>query len=110
MGVGVLGCGSPSAETGEKGFPSRDIRLPNFLHGPGESFESKGEGRGVTSPMAEITGLGTVELAADAEPKGFPKFGVFRLGVLEMGLSEEDDVFGCRLRAGRLVGVGVAKA
>src|SRR5690242_11276400 len=49
---------------------SRDPRRPNCFHGPGESVANSGDGRGVRSPMAEMTGLATVELAAEAEPKG----------------------------------------
>lgn len=52
--------------------------------------------------MAEMTGLATVELAAEAEPKG-PYLPVFRLGVLETGRSDwAEDLFRSD-RSGRLV-------
>ena len=55
------------------------------------------------SPMAEMTGLATVELAVEAEPKG-PYMPVLRLGVLETaGRSDwAEDLFRSD-RAGRLV-------
>jgi hypothetical protein len=81
---------------------SREARRPSCLHGPGESLANSGDGRGVRSPIAEMTGLATVELAAEAEPKG-PYFPVFRLGVLETGRSDwAEDLFRSD-RAGRLV-------
>ena len=67
-------------------------RAPSRFHGPGESLESNGEGRGVTSPMADITGLGTVELAADAEPKALARAEVLKLGVLDTGFRFVADV------------------
>ena len=50
---------------------SRDAFLPiRCFHGVGESLPRRGDGRGVTSPIAEMTGLGTVELVAEVDPKG----------------------------------------
>jgi hypothetical protein len=58
---------SRGADVGWKTVLSRDdVRR---FHGPGESVARRGDGSGVMSPMAEMTGLGTVELAADGEPK-----------------------------------------
>ncbi len=71
---------------------SREGGLPSFLHGPGESQASSGDGKGVTSPMAEITGLGYVELAAEEVAKKPPWLPVLRLGVLEIGLREAAEV------------------
>jgi hypothetical protein len=62
-------------------------RRPSCFHGPGEPFANRGDGRGVMSPMADITGLPTVELAAEAEPKA-PNRPVLRLGVLETARSD----------------------
>lgn len=84
---------------------SLDGFLPNFFHGPGESPASRGDGRGVTSPIAVMIGLGTVELAAERGLNGLPKPAAFRLGVLDMGWSEEDDVLCCRFRFVCLEGV-----
>jgi hypothetical protein len=39
--------------------------LASLLHGPGESPNNNGEGKGVRSPIAAMTGLGTAELQAD---------------------------------------------
>jgi len=63
VGVDAIG---PSRLVGDMQSPgcwledalSRDVRLASFFHGPGESLASSGEGRGVTSPIAEMTGLG----------------------------------------------------
>ena len=65
-------------------------------------MDIRGDGRGVTSPIAEMTGLGYVELAAEGEPK-MPVRLVLRLGVLEMGfrLSEVADDLRCSVREGR---------
>lgn len=83
----------------EKGrLASRDEGLMCF-HGPGESPASNGDGRGVTSPMAAIMGLATVELAAEAGPK--TKAAALRLGVRDIGRREEAEVLCCRLSDGR---------
>lgn len=50
------------------------------FHGPGESPDSKGDGSGVTSPIAVIMGLGTLELAVEPKPKAKADF---KLGVRE---------------------------
>jgi hypothetical protein len=52
--------------------------------------------------MAEMTGLATTELAAEAEPKA-PYMPVLRLGVLETGRSDWAEAGFLRVRAGRLV-------
>ena len=59
------------------------------LQGPGESPESNGEGSGVRSPIAVMTGLETLELAA--EPKPRPKAADLKLGVRDTGLSPGGD-------------------
>lgn len=56
-------------------------RAWSLLQGPGESPDIKGDGNGVTSPMAVIMGLGTREL--DAEPNPRPKAADLKLGVRE---------------------------
>lgn len=61
---------SSGPEAGGEMAASRDILRPNCFHGPGESPANRGDGKGVRSPMAAMTGLATVELAAEAEPKG----------------------------------------
>lgn len=61
------------------------------FHGPGESAESRGLGSGVTSPIAEIIGLGMTLLVPLAEPMLLVR-AAFRLGVLETGLRLLDDV------------------
>jgi len=67
--------------------------MSSFFHGPGESPHSSGEGSGVTSPMADIRGLGKAELAAEAGPKPWlrPR-PVLKLGVRETGRRDEADV------------------
>lgn len=60
----------------------------SFFHGPGESAESSGLGRGVMSPMAEMTGLAMRLLAALPGPAPAPRLwarAVLRLGVLDIG-------------------------
>ena len=87
---------------------SRDVRLASFFHGPGESSASRGEGRGATSPMAEITGLGTAELAAEADAKAPAR--ALRLGVLDTGRRDWADDLLCRESAGRCTDLdGVAR-
>lgn len=71
---------------------SGDKWRPSFFHGPGECEDRRGEGRGVTSPIADITGLATVELAAEAELKAPEMLPVLRLGVLDSGCREEVEV------------------
>lgn len=66
---------------------SCDVRKSSCFQGPGEPFAISGDGRGVRSPIAEMTGLGTVELAAEADPKA-PYAPALRLGVLETGRSD----------------------
>jgi hypothetical protein len=85
--------------------PSRDGSLPlnSFFHGPGESLVRSGDGRGVTSPMADIMGLATLELAADDEPKNPARALVLKLGVLDTGLRLEAEVW-CRRFKFRFVG------
>jgi len=80
----VCSFASSGAKAGGLTVVSRDILL---FQGPGESLARSGDGRGVRSPIAEITGLATVELAAEAEPKG-PYMPVLRLGVLDIGRSD----------------------
>lgn len=46
-------------------------------------MESKGDGSGVTSPIAVMTGLGTLELLA--EPKPWAKAADLMLGVRDTG-------------------------
>lgn len=62
------------------------VPLRSFFQGPGESAESSGLGRGVMSPMAEMTGLGMRLLAAlpGAAPMLWER-AVLRLGVLDIG-------------------------
>lgn len=79
---------------------SREVRRRSF-QGPGESLDSNGEGKGVTSPMADIIGLPTVELAPECEPKMVAMLPVLTLGVLEIGRSDEAEVLCCRLNVGR---------
>lgn len=43
-------------------------RDPSFLHGPGESPDSRGEGRGVTSAIALSIGDDKAEFGADPSP------------------------------------------
>lgn len=81
---------SGDANAKGKAVVSRDARLPNCFHGPGELFANRGDGRGVISAIADMIGLATVELAAEAEPKG-PYMPVLRLGVLETGRSDWTD-------------------
>lgn len=90
--------------------PSRE-RCRSCLHGPGECVDRRGEGRGVTSPIADIIGLGTVELAAEAEPKAPDRLPVaLKLGVLETGRRDEVDDLCWRGAPGRFgVLQGVAK-
>jgi len=76
--------------------PSLDGGRASFFHGPGESPDSNGEGSGVTSPMAVMVGLGTVELAADAVPRAVAREPVFKLGVRDTGLSDDAEVLCCR--------------
>lgn len=99
-----------SLTAGECWCPSRERRR-SCLHGPGECVDRRGEGRGVTSPIADITGLGTVELAAEAELKAPDKLPVaLKLGVLEIGQRDEVDDLCWRGRPGRFeVLQGVAK-
>jgi hypothetical protein len=75
-------------------FASRDEGPSSLRQGPGESPDSSGDGRGVTSPIAVIIGLGTVELAPEAVPSALEK-AVLRLGVREMGCSDDADVLCC---------------
>jgi hypothetical protein len=93
------------ADTALATAASPDVRLPICFHGPGESLANKGEGRGVTSPMAEITGLRTVELAAEPEPKTPWMLPVLRLGVLEIGSRDWTEDLCCRESAGRFTGL-----
>jgi hypothetical protein len=92
----VLVTSTLSDDMGARVGASRDVRLPSFFHGPGESDDSKGEGSGVTSPMAEMMGLATVELAVEALPRALAKAPVLKLGVRETGLSDEADDLRCR--------------
>jgi len=62
----VCSLASSGADVGGVTVVSRDILR---FHGPGESLANRGDGRGVRSPIAEMTGLATAELAVDAEPK-----------------------------------------
>lgn len=59
------------------------------FQGPGESPESSGDGSGVRSPMAVMTGLETLELVA--EPKPRPKAADLKLGVRDTGFSPGGD-------------------
>lgn len=56
----------------------------SLFQGPGESPDIRGLGSGVTSPMADIIGLGTKLLVPLAVPILLAK-ACLRLGVLEMG-------------------------
>lgn len=77
----VVGVGWTSSLEG--GRPLRRFQ------GPGESPESSGEGSGVRSPMAVMTGLETLELVA--EPKPRPKAADLKLGVRDTGFSPGGD-------------------
>lgn len=68
---------------GRDGGISREGGRPFIRRqGPGESPESRGEGKGVTSPIAVMIGLGTRELAA--EPRLRARAADFKLGVRDM--------------------------
>lgn len=54
---------------------------PSFFHGPGESPDSRGLGRGVMSPIAAMTGLG-MTLLVPADPMLLVR-AALRLGVLD---------------------------
>lgn len=101
---------SPLEETRTDSTPgvaagvSREGGRANLLQGPGESPDRRGDGSGVTSPIADMIGLGYVELAAEAVPKPGPKL-FLKLGVRAMGRRDEADVLWCRPNAGDLAGV-----
>lgn len=65
---------------------SRDVgRDMNFLHGPGESDDNNGEGKGVTSDIALNMGDEITELAAELTLLGTKVFlvlGMHALGML----------------------------
>ena len=77
---------------------SLDDGRSSLRQGPGESPDSSGDGSGVTSPIAVMMGLGTVELVPEAPPNALEK-AALTLGVLEMGCSDDADVLCCK--AGR---------
>lgn len=64
----------------------------NLFHGPGESPDKRGLGKGEISPMALITGLGIALLVPLMDPKALFK-AAFRLGVLDMAYKLPVDVF-----------------
>ena len=75
-----------------RGMLSLDGGLaPSLLQGPGECWESNGEGSGVTSPKADIRGLFTSELVPEALPRLLER-GRLKLGVLDTGARLELDV------------------
>ena len=84
---------------------SRDILGFSLFHGPGESVANRGDGRGVTLPMAAMTGLGNVELVADALPNAYARLLVLRLGVLDNGWSDEAEDRSRKPGGGRFIGV-----
>jgi hypothetical protein len=55
-----------------------------LCQGPGESCAKRGDGRGERSGRADITGLGTTELQAEADPM-LLAIAVLKLGVLDTG-------------------------
>lgn len=85
MGSSGIASGRPSS-TGDR---KAEASLAWRFHGPGECVESRGEGKGVTSPIAAMTGLATVELAAEAEPKAPDRLPALKLGVLVIERREE---------------------
>lgn len=101
LGGGSRPSDSSGMEVGGDIAFSRDVRRFSLFHGPGESLDKRGDGSGVRSPMAVMTGLATTELAAEAEPNG-PYNPVFRLGVLDIGRRDCADEEFRSERPGRL--------
>ncbi len=78
---------------------SREVGLEtNFFHGPGESPDKRGEGRGVTSAIAFSIGEDKAELGADPKFELLPMLPAktfFILGVLPMpGIGMLDEFSG----------------
>lgn len=87
---------SPDAETRTEsgvglGISSRDGgRALRSFQGPGESPDRRGDGKGVTSPRADMTGLGTQETGVEGLPNAFA-MALLVLGVLETGFKLEEN-------------------
>jgi hypothetical protein len=87
---------------------SRELgRAVSFFHGPGESDDNSGEGKGVTSAIALSIGDDKAELGAEPNPELLPMLlakWLFMLGVRPTpGIGMFDDFvdnFGCSLKLG----------
>jgi hypothetical protein len=72
-----------------------EVGLLIFFQGPGESLDNSGEGKGVTSPIAVIIGLGIAEFAPNGVASALATASL-TLGVRERGRSDVVDDVLCR--------------
>lgn len=72
------------SERSSGGIPSAEGRRAKARQGPGEWCAISGDGRGVMSPSADITGLGMMELVAEPPLPPLPS-AFLMLGVRDTG-------------------------
>lgn len=72
-----------------------EVGLLIFFQGPGESLDSSGEGKGVTSPIAVMIGLGSAEFAPDGVARALATASL-TLGVRERGRNDVVEDVLCR--------------